>query len=513
MKRNNIIIIAILVIISSCESILEEKPVAFIDPYKFYNNETECRAAVNYLYFPLTNFYKANLLFVTDLSTDLSFFTGSSVDPVNNFAISPAQPGTAAINAWNNCYTGIVQANNTISGIQRTSLDEATKQALIGEASCLRGFYYYILTELFNDVPFYFDEVLTVDDQNKVGRIPRMSALETRNTIIEDLEQYLDYLPIKNRFDKSFQRVSRQFAYMLIAKMAMKNFDFELAKFYLIKIREIYGYLDPGVYPINDTYFSNKNTPESIFEVQYMYDPSGIQKQAGVAVYFIPPLSTPGTDVFDGVSIPFIGNAAATSNPAKPTEYLISLYEKIEGDLGPELNGIDPRKRITLAYSYNGQEFNRVKTGGKPYFGIKYWCPNQISSNGDGNNQPVFRYADALLMLAECYNEEPNRDASQSLAILQEVRQRAGYINFFTNTSKRAILKEIQEERARELFGEYQRKFDLVRWGIFYEQIRRTSGLENPILFDNVKPFHKYLPIPDTEVVRTQGILTNEDYQ
>ena len=75
MKRNNIIIIAILVIISSCESILEEKPVAFIDPYKFYNNETECRAAVNYLYFPLTNFYKANLLFVTDLSTDLSFFT------------------------------------------------------------------------------------------------------------------------------------------------------------------------------------------------------------------------------------------------------------------------------------------------------------------------------------------------------------------------------------------------------------------------------------------------------
>lgn len=515
MKRIHLIfLLSILIGISfnSCNDMLKEEPETFISPDNFYKNESQCLSAVNYLYYPLTQFYKRELLFATDLTSDLSYFYGTNVDPVNFFGISPASPGTVAINGWTACYSGIMQANNTIKGIERATIEEETKQKLIGEAACLRGFYYYILTEIFNDVPFYFDEVISFADQDRIGKLPRMSAIATRDSVIDNIEQYIDYLPIKTPSDASFQRVSRQFAYMLIAKMAMKNYNYALAKQNLLKIRSIYGVLDPNVYTVEGLWFSNKNAPESIFEVQYVYDSSGIRKTSGVSYSMMPPLTTAGTDVFDGVSIPFIGTGASRSNPASPSNYLISLYDKISTELKPELNGIDLRKRITLADGYNGVQFARVKKGGKPYFGIKFWTPNMIASN-DGNNQPVFRYADAILMLAECYNEGSDRDPAQSLALLQEIRVRAGYITFFTKTDKKAILKEIQEERARELVGEYQRKFDLVRWGIYYNQVKNTTGLESQTIFDNIRPYHKYLPIPDAEIIRSKGLLTNEDYQ
>jgi len=516
MKRNHIIIFLLLVltssVLSSCDDTLKEDPVIFVNPDEFYKNESQCKAAVNYLYYPLTQFYKRELLFATDLTSDLSYFYGTNVDPVNFFGISPASPGTVAINGWTACYSGIMQANNAIKGIERSPLEDETKKELMGEAACLRGFYYYILTELFNDVPFYLDEVFTFADQDRISKLPRMSANATRDSVINDLEQYIEYLPIKLPSDASFQRASRQFAYMLIAKMAMKNYDYALAKQNLLKIRAIYGILDPNIYTIDDLWFSNKNRPESIFEVQYMYDPSGIKKASGVSYSMMPPLTTAGTDIFDGVSIPFIGKASSRSNPATPSNYFISLYDKISEELDPGLNGIDLRKKITLADGFNGVQFDRVKKGGKPYFGIKFWTPDMISTN-DGNNQPVFRYADAILMLAECYNEEPNRDATQALALLQEIRERAGYVTFFIKTDKKSILKEIQEERARELFGEYQRKFDLVRWGIYYNQVKSTSGYESMTIYDNIRPYHKYLPIPDAEVIRSKGVLTNEDYQ
>ena len=499
-----------LLISNACDTMLQEKPKTFVNPKEYYRTEGDCRAAVNYLYTPFYSLYRASMLFVTDLTSDLSYISGSTFSE-NNMSISPASPSTIAIEGWKACYSGIMQANNVIAGINASdTFDDDTKLKFIAEAAGLRAFYYYILTELFNDVPFYTDPIYTVEDQNRIAQIPRMSAVETRKILINDLKQYIGYIPVKSPEDPTYQYISRQFIHMLIAKMAMKNRDYAEAKEHLLKIREIYGPLNSGAYPVEDILFSRKNSPETIFEVQYLYDPTGIQRSAGVSIQFMPPLSDPGTDIFDGVHIPFIGKAASTSNPGRPTNYFINLYDKINTELAPSYYGEDPRKAITIAYGYNGEEFESVKRGGKPFFGIKFWTPDIISF-GDGNNQPVFRYADAVLMLAECYNEEPERDADKALEMLKEVRQRAGYVEFFKSTDKKRILKEIQEERARELFGEYQRKFDLVRWGIWYDQIKMYSDL--PQIRDNVQPYYKYLPIPDTEVMRTNGILTNEDYQ
>ena len=65
-----------------------------------------------------------------------------------------------------------------------------------------------------------------------------------------------------------------------------------------------------------------------------------------------------------------------------------------------------------------------------------------------------------------CYAE--TEDSDEAVRYLNMVRERAG-TTAYVFKNKDALLEEIQKERGRELLGEFQRKFDLVRWGIWYQ--------------------------------------------
>ena len=68
----------------------------------------------------------------------------------------------------------------------------------------------------------------------------------------------------------------------------------------------------------------------------------------------------------------------------------------------------------------------------------------------------------------------------------------------------------IQSERARELGGEFHRKFDLVRWGIWYDITLAKN--ESSKLKANIRPCHRFYPIPETECALSGGVLTNDEY-
>jgi len=84
--------------------------------------------------------------------------------------------------------------------------------------------------------------------------------------------------------------------------------------------------------------------------------------------------------------------------------------------------------------------------------------------------------------------------------------------------SKAAFLEAIQNERFRELNWEGLRKFDLIRWGIFFpvmQDIADRLSLEVPTtplfsqIFRNVERKDLYMPIPSSEMSTNQLMVQN----
>ena len=78
------------------------------------------------------------------------------------------------------------------------------------------------------------------------------------------------------------------------------------------------------------------------------------------------------------------------------------------------------------------------------------------------------RYADVLLMLAEAENEAGTAPTDLAYDAINEVRERAG-IDKVEHLSYAEFQQEVRDERARELCFESLRKYDLIRWGIYYD--------------------------------------------
>lgn len=74
---------------------------------------------------------------------------------------------------------------------------------------------------------------------------------------------------------------------------------------------------------------------------------------------------------------------------------------------------------------------------------------------------PVFRVADAYLMLAECAKRSAASEA-EGLAALNAIRKRAGVPEKSSYT-----LQDVLDERGRELYHELTRRQDLIRFGQF----------------------------------------------
>jgi hypothetical protein len=112
-------------------------------------------------------------------------------------------------------------------------------------------------------------------------------------------------------------------------------------------------------------------------------------------------------------------------------------------------------------------------------------------------------------MLAEVYNEQDR--IIDALTCLNEVKVRAGLDPMNSVSSKDALLEEIQRERGRELLGEFQRKFDLVRWGVWYNQTYNYTDFAT--VRANILHCHEYYPIPDQQVIASKHNLTNDEYK
>ena len=115
---------------------------------------------------------------------------------------------------------------------------------------------------------------------------PRMSAVDTRDYLIKELQECVPGMEQIRSSEVDDNRSGAAMGWMLIAKMAMWNKEWDTALAALENLEKIYG--DLMQYPLEDIPFRYKNTPESIFEIQHTYTAGGLNYSSNVACICMP---------------------------------------------------------------------------------------------------------------------------------------------------------------------------------------------------------------------------------
>ncbi len=161
--------------------------------------------------------------------------------------------------------------------------------------------------------------------------------------------------------------------------------------------------------------------------------------------------------------------------------------------------------RVPVTYK---SEFPRQKDGRIIKFPPHIWKYFDQEAYADlnipraGNNFPIIRYAEVLLIYAEASNEVsgPNQDAYDAI---NEVRDRAG-LSALSGLSKEEFRSAVYEERRHEFVAECKKWFDLVRTGRLIE-VMLANG-------KNIQEKHKLFPIPQREMDVNENLIQNTGY-
>ena len=539
-----------LLIFGAMSCSLKEKITSYTEGDKYYRSVEQIKTGLNACYSPLKLIY-TNMGFweMCECATDLMYLNiDNQIDAVCD--IAPARPGAASL-VWQRGYQGVSRTNSMIfytdRAVSEGYINENEAAPLYAEAAVLRSFYWYILTSTFGDVPFYTERV-TEENRTKIVKLPRMSATEIRSFCIEELRKELSAMPARRTYDSGTDyRVGRALGLMLGGRLCLWNKDWDGALEFFGELETIYG--DLSQYPLSDVPFSVKYSRESIWEVPNIYEANGLQI-VGTLASWTTPLRAQNivsdefaqediiSDIYYGIGIPELGSHAMTYTSVRPTPFLCqNLLPYLSDDLrsGEYSNGAktarggsgnlawrwlgyDPddagrtgEKQVMFFGSKNADgTWSRMNQSSTPWLGNKFWCPDMRSTR-DANNYKIFRYAGAVLGLAEA--NLMKGDVASSLHYLNMVRSRAGLSDLSladVGGNADLLMEEIRRECAKELLGEYNRKFDLVRWGIWYERTRQYNT--GSLISQNVRPCNRYWPIPADQVAASGGVLTNKEY-
>lgn len=539
-----------LLIFGAMSCSLKEKITSYTEGDKYYRSVEQIKTGLNACYSPLKLIY-TNMGFweMCECATDLMYLNiDNQIDAVCD--IAPARPGAASL-VWQRGYQGVSRTNSMIfytdRAVSEGYINENEAAPLYAEAAVLRSFYWYILTSTFGDVPFYTERV-TEENRTKIVKLPRMSATEIRSFCIEELRKNLSAMPARRTYDSGTDyRVGRALGLMLGGRLCLWNKDWDGALEFFGQLETIYG--DLSQYPLSDVPFSVKYSRESIWEVPNIYEANGLQI-VGTLASWTTPLRAQNivsdefaqediiSDIYYGIGIPELGSHAMTYTSVRPTPFLCqNLLPYLSDDLrsGEYSNwaktarggsgnlawrwlGYDPddagrtgEKHVMFFGSKNADgTWSRMNQSSTPWLGNKFWCPDMRSTR-DANNYKIFRYAGAVLGLAEA--NLMKGDVASSLHYLNMVRSRAGLSDLSladVGGNADLLMEEIRRECAKELLGEYNRKFDLVRWGIWYERTRQYNT--GSLISQNVRPCNRYWPIPADQVAASGGVLTNKEY-
>lgn len=461
---------------------------------------------------------------------------------------------------WRSAYEGIARVNEVLKllGTAETSgtvtADEA--DSFRRQARTLRGFYHFEAWRMWEMIPY-------VDENTNLETVTNREDVKAK--IIEDLTagtSLPDNMEQVGRFNSTVAKV-------LLAKAEMQmNKDYVKAKGLLRDVVDNGTAPDGseiGLEPLYGDIFdaANRNGIESIYTIQYsVNDGSGGWNAGWGEVLNFPYKSgespggccgffQPSHDLVNSFrttgGLPFLDNTYNDSPVIN--DQGLSITDPFTEDTRP----LDPRLDWTVGRRgipyldwgpHTGQDWIRDQSYAGPYSPKKqvYKKAQQgtltevgnWTSGWTANGYRLIRFADVLLLLAECQIE--TNDLAGARANINLIRMRAanpaGFVKeedgdtdaanyvieeypatgfpFDTQANARLAL---QMERKLELGMEGHRFFDLQRWGNAVSELNRILAYERtelPSLYGSaaVDPEDVLYPIPQNQIDIMKGNLT-----
>lgn len=506
------------VMATGCNDWLGEESPGVIEVEDFFTVGETCVQVINGCYTPLAWEYGSTYFdewYIGDIASDDAVKGGQDLSDgkdaydIDNFKVNANN--AILLDYYRAKYQGIIRCNLALKQIAEyqpdESLTESRRNCLLGEAHFLRALYYFQLVRVYGGVPLVNDIIDSADRWQQ----DRASREEIYAAIVNDLQQAEALLWNKRDYaDEDLGRATKGAACALLAKVHLYNHDYNQAYTWAKKF--IDEHYTPGHYSLCPVYADNftlagENGPESIFEIQYMEDPTSDYGGFGF---------TRGT--FSQILTRPRGSMLGSNSGwgfNHPTQNLYDEYES--GDARREVSiGVPAEEyRDEVEVNYLGNYYFNNKTsmseGGT--------FPALAHASRGPLNYILLRTADALLVYAEA-SLESGKDLNAAKWALEEVRSRAranatepgalpqfpGYRGYSDN--QESLRDAIRHERRVELAMEGQRWFDLVRWGIAAKVMDKTNGTygktENADLRDEMATFipgkHELFPIPAEEI-------------
>lgn len=493
MKRIYIFLSAAILGLASCADELDQKPISSATTLTFYQSNNDFLQGINSVYASLAGYPDRILNLSETRSDNLYAVSDGGVrdwEGINSF--HPTLATNPYISeAWSANYAGIFKANNFLDQLSKNGAvitDATLKPRFEAEARYLRAMYYFDLVRWFGKVPL-IDKVVS---QNEALAIPRSSVADVYKLIISDLQFATQNLPVTYT-TSNVGRVTNNAAKSLLALVYMTRsgatYNIEGPGLGVNEWALAYSLLNEvissGKYSLLATYpsifsYTNENNAEVIFDVQFISGGLGLGGD-------FPTVLAPDT-YFTSNGLP---NQTLTIRP-------------ISNDLLNSYATGDTRKAFSILSGYTANGVQETRSFYKKYIDLtKYgksrtdWPINFIT----------MRYADVLMMKAECILQGGGGTQDEAITIVNSIRKRAGLGNITSLT-----LPQLMEERRKEFAGEGSRWHDLVRSGLVEKTM--TTWIPAEDVLKQMKPFktdYIIYALPQSEMDVKAGLYTQNN--
>jgi hypothetical protein len=486
----------------SCENKLDLTNPNSVTSETFWKTETDFKLAIASCYTPLKNWnggYYGTRGLMTRISRadDIEFRNDiNEIYAMHRFTNDSYN--AVAQNIFYQFYNAIYRANSILAELDKPALSDDFKNKIRGEALFIRGMYFFQLAKEFGDVPL---RLISSQDPTTFP-LAKSSQADVYDQAAKDFIAAADILPLTNAKGKPTKGTS----YAYLGKLYVYTEQWQEAKKVLEPLTKA-----PYTYRLVDDYAWNfdelhEHNSESIFEI--LYDPAGGTNQWDNG-------ETANSAQSTTIAVEYAAGSVGGWFEAQPTKKMMNIFWKEKAANGD----FDYRAKTSVAWDYPGcmyyqrpiqQVLNATEI--KQYWILKSQNSatrtEEVESLPSYINERAMRFADVLLLLAEC--EVEIGTISNAIPYIDQIRTRGGNLLPYAGpTTAIALKNELMHQRAIEFFKEGERFYDLRRWGLLETALKD----QDPIRFANFNKRHYYLPLPAKEIQTNPLITQNNDWK